>query len=223
MHSSSPPRKQSRLCPSPVDASLVDPTRADYSSSDLPSTSNTPSLSASTCKPKAVPKRKATFTATSTATTSTTTTSTSKTPSLETLSLQILEYAQVKGSFTLKNLEQDLQVGYRRLYDVLNILLTTPLFHSTKENGTTVYTWCDGCTTNDPLTIATLSSDLFLSGVQLHESIIRCHKLEQVLRSDMKKINIDELCADFVRKSESGCPMPEHIDAVYRDIAKGLW
>ncbi|KAL0248114.1 hypothetical protein GEMRC1_003350 [Eukaryota sp. GEM-RC1] len=164
------PTRADALCsPLPTDLSInkPDPILPAHPNVSIPSPSSTPSLASSqdstvTKEPKKTTKREG----------------------LEETTTRILRFAQTRGTVFFKDLNRDLDIDYRRAYDILNILQTTPLISKLdkKVDGQHPFIWCDGKALAEPIDVDTISSDLYESGVQLHESILRCHKIESLLR-----------------------------------------
>ncbi|KAJ3437085.1 transcription factor e2f [Anaeramoeba flamelloides] len=69
-----------------------------------------------------------------------------KKESIEHCTIRILRLLQKRGKMVFKDIFTELGIGYRRAYDILNVLLTTPLVHKPgkKRESKMPYIYLDG-------------------------------------------------------------------------------
>ncbi|KAL0224016.1 hypothetical protein P9112_003406 [Eukaryota sp. TZLM1-RC] len=140
--------------------------------------------------------------------------STGKREGLEETTQRILRLAQVKGSVLFKDLHNILDIDYRRAYDILNILQTTPLIHkgSTKVDGQYPFTWCEGTPLPEAIEIDTLNDDLTNLNTSLHNSLIRCHRMELLLANG-EDCDLEGLFTEFLDEE-----LPSELQELYTSL-----
>lgn len=81
---------------------------------------------------------------------------------LEESTSRILQFLQTRGKMPFKDIHKELTIDYRRAYDILNVLLTTPLVTRTgkKRENKLPYVYSDGKPLSEPVSIDRLAIEL---------------------------------------------------------------
>lgn len=81
---------------------------------------------------------------------------------LEDSTARIIRLLQMRGKLPFKEIHSELTIDYRRAYDILNVLLTTPLVtkHGKKRENKLPYVFQDGVALNEPVSIDSISEEL---------------------------------------------------------------
>ncbi|KAL0222496.1 hypothetical protein RCL1_002350 [Eukaryota sp. TZLM3-RCL] len=133
---------------------------------------------------------------------------------LEETTQRIIQLAQSKGSILFKDIHQILNIDYRRAYDILNVLQTTPIIVKTgkKRDNQQPYHWADGKPLPYPVPVDTLAEDLATMEKQLNNSLKRGTILELAL---MKNQNYQDVIKDFLQDDKE---IPKELLEFYQNL-----
>ncbi|KAJ3430968.1 transcription factor e2f [Anaeramoeba flamelloides] len=109
-----------------------------------------------------------------------------KKETLEECTIRTLELLQLRGQMVFKDIFTELGIGYRRAYDILNVLLTTPLLtkKGKKRESNMPYVYLDGEPLPENVDVRNVLEQIESEEQQINVLTKYIQRLEEELEND---------------------------------------
>mmetsp|Transcript_23236 Transcript_23236/g.39957 ORF Transcript_23236/g.39957 Transcript_23236/m.39957 type:complete len:200 (+) Transcript_23236:41-640(+) len=128
---------------------------------------------------------------------------------LEEATVRIIRLLQTKGRLLFKDLHEMLALDYRRAYDILNVLVTTPLVSKMgkKRENKLPYMFRNGDALPEPVDLDNLVPQILEEQQAINTIQRRISRLEEAL-NDTSKLDLARLIDDLVREDKEVLRLP---------------
>ncbi|KAJ4462832.1 hypothetical protein PAPYR_23 [Paratrimastix pyriformis] len=135
---------------------------------------------------------------------------------LEDATMKIVHLLQQHGMMGFKEIHEALKIDYRRAYDILNVLLTTPLLDKKgkKRDSRAPYVYQDGIPLSEPCEVDNVGTLIAQEQQQANLTFHRLKRLEQILLSPDPPPNPAALYAEFYAEDPSIAHQPHFMQFV---------